>query len=233
MLGWKQNYVQETRQLSISSLEKLFGLKEYHSNIEHAITRLFNVVGNQDSSDNEVSTSAIDLFKHLIVSMYRRFMAADSDMKFDDEFEKCLIVKAFDIEALPTQRELLYTITSGASLVNILQTLFIYLDADIQRMNDTGTLNFHPCVQRYARETLCPICVGLSSSWAIGSNFDENSLDEPLCENDCRYLMNMCFDQELNPYVAFAALAQSYSHVVKQVQEAVLELKVRLKFIVH
>lgn len=185
------------------------------------MTSLFNVLVDSQSTDSDVSRAANDLFKSLVISMYRRFMSIDSEMKIDDQLEKCLLVKAFDIEAFPTQRELLYTLTSGASLVNILDNVFVYLDADIERMNKTATMEFHPCIQRYARETLCPMCLDDSIS-----SLDETQFNETLCQNDCRYLVKTCFDAQRNPYISFVALAQSYANSIKQIQEAVVELKV-------
>ena len=148
------------------------------------------------------------------------------NLELDEQFQKCLVNKAFSIKALPTQPELLYTLTGGASLIHILQTLFVYLDADIQRMNETASLTSHQCIQRYARETLCPICVRSPSPWSLSNNYDDE-IDEPLCENDCRYVVKTCFDQTSNPYVAFASAAQGYARVIKQIQEAAVELKVR------
>jgi hypothetical protein len=153
-------------------------------------------------------------------------MADKNGLILNEQFEKCLVNKAFDIEALPTQRELLYTLTSGASLIHILQTLFIYLDADIQRMNETATINNSPCIQRYARETLCPICVRLPSLWQLSPNNDDDTANDPLCENDCHYVVKTCFDQTNNPYMTFASITRGYAHVIKQIQEAVVELKV-------
>jgi hypothetical protein len=186
---------------------------------------LFNILGNHQSTgdDDDVSKSAINLFNHLIISTYRRFMTTKPDDFIPDEqFQKCLTNQAFAIEALPTQRELLYTISSAASLIHILQTLFIYIDADIQRLKTTVKFDSHQCLQRYARETLCPICVSTPSS--INYN---NNVNEPLCENDCHYVIKNCFNQTNNPYVAFALIAQGYSNVIKQIQESVVELKVK------
>jgi len=144
----------------------------------------------------------------------------------DEQFQKCLTNQAFAIEALPTQRELLYTISSAASLIHILQTLFIYIDADIQRLKTTVKFDSHQCLQRYARETLCPICVSVPLSYS-SSISNDNDINEPLCENDCHYVIKNCFNQTNNPYVAFALIAQGYSNVIKQIQESVVELKVK------
>ena len=224
-LDWKKDYVNEARRITVLSLETLFGREEYHANVDHAISTLFNVLGDHESSDDDVSKSAVTLFNHLIVSSYRRFMTMDSQEVLDEPFQKCLVNKAFDIEALPTQRELLYTLTSGASLIHILQTLFVYLDADIEHMKRAGNVDSSQCIQRYARETLCPMCISTPSSMSSSVNYD-NDVNEPLCEQDCRFVIKTCFDQANNPYVAFAFAAQGYSHVVKQIQEAVVELKV-------
>lgn len=150
----------------------------------------------------------------------------NDQLEFDEQFQKCLVNKAFSIKALPTQPELLYTLTGGASLIHILQTLFVYLDADIQRMNEIASITSHQCIQRYARETLCPICVRRPSSWSLSNN-DDDEAEVPLCEDDCRYVVKTCFDQTSNPYVAFASIAQGYTQVIKQIQEAAVELKVR------
>jgi hypothetical protein len=152
-------------------------------------------------------------------------MTKNSDLIFDDKLQKCLVNNAFDMEALPTQREVLYTLSSAASLIHILRTLFIYIDADIQRLKTTVTLNSQQCLQRYVRETLCPICVSIPSSL----NDRDNNVNEPLCENDCQFIMKNCLNETNNPYVAFAVIAQGYSDVIKQIQESVIELKVKFQ----
>ncbi len=225
-IDWTKEYLTESRRITISSLETLFGTKEYHSNIHHSITTLFNILGNHQSNNDDVSKSVINLFNQLIISSYRRFMTDKSDLILDEEFQKCLVNIAFDIQALPTQRELLYTLTSAASLIHILRTLFIYIDADIQRLKTTVIFNSHQCLQRYVRETLCPICVSIPSSLS-SSNYYDNNANEPLCENDCHYVIKNCFNQTSNPYVAFSLIAQGYSNVIKQIQESVVELKVK------
>jgi hypothetical protein len=226
-LDWTREYVSETRRVTISSLELLFGQVEYHANIHHSIVTLFNMLGDPHSSTDDVSKSSVALFNHLIISSYRRFMTKNTDhLEFDEQFQKCLVNKAYSIKALPTQPELLYTLTGGASLIRILQTLFVYLDADIQRMNEIASITSHQCIQRYAREALCPICVRSPSPWSLSNNYGDE-IDEPLCENDCRYVVKTCFDQTSNPYVAFAFIAQGYTRVIKQIQEAAVELKVR------
>jgi len=151
-------------------------------------------------------------------------MLNNNHILLDDKFEKCLVNKAFDIEALPTQRELLYILTSGSSLIQIFRTMLIYIDADIQRLKSTATMNSNQCIQRYARETLCPICVSTPSS----SSFNQinNDVNEPLCENDCRYVTKTCFNQTTNPYVAFASIAKGYSAIIKDIEQAIIELKV-------
>jgi formate dehydrogenase maturation protein FdhE len=157
-------------------------------------------------------------------------MTNDNDIILDNQFQKCLINKAFDIQALRTERELLYTLTSAASLIHILRTLFIYIDADIQRLKTTVKLDSQQCLQRYVRETLCPICVSTPSSSSSSMNYNNNNnnnVNEPLCENDCRYVIKTCFNETNNPYVAFATIAQGYSNVIKQIQESVAELKVK------
>lgn len=159
-------------------------------------------------------------------------MTNNSDLILDEQFEKCLVNRASSIEAFPTQRELLYTITSAASLIRILRTLFIYIDADIQRLKASVSLNSHECIQRYVRETLCPICVSMSLSFSSSIHYD-NNIHEPLCENDCHYVIKNCFNQTSNPYVAFASTAQGYSNVIKQIQESVVELKVRNKNLIR
>jgi len=152
-------------------------------------------------------------------------MTNKSDIILDDQLQKCLVTKALDIEALPTQREVLYTLSSAASLIRLLRTLFIYIDADIQRLKTTVTLNSQQCLQRYVRETLCPICVSIPSP-PSSNNYDNNT-NEPLCENDCQFVMKSCLNDTNNPYVAFAVTAQGYSDVIKQIQESVVELKVK------
>ncbi len=224
ILVWSKEYIIESRRLTISSLETLFGTKEYRLNVDHSVTNLFNTLSDNHSSVDDVSRSAMDLFNHLIISLYRQFMMNDNQILLDDKFQKCLVNKAFVIEALPTQRELLYILTSGSSLIQIFRTMLIYIDADIQRLKSTATMNSNQCIQRYARETLCPICVSTSSSF----NQINNDVNEPLCENDCRYLTKTCFNQTNNPYVAFASIAKGYSAIIKDIEQAIIELKVSI-----
>jgi formate dehydrogenase maturation protein FdhE len=153
-------------------------------------------------------------------------MTDKPDLILNEEFQKCLVNIASDIDALPTQRELLYTLTSASSLIYILRTLFIYIDADIQRLKTTVTLNSQECLQRYVRETLCPICVSTPSLYFSSINND-NNVNEPLCENDCHYVIKNCFNETSNPYVAFSLIAQGYSSIIKQIQQSVDELKVK------
>jgi len=150
-------------------------------------------------------------------------MLYDNHLILDEKFEKCLVNKAFDIEALPTQRELLYILTSGSSLFHIFRTMLIYIDADIQRLITTATMNSDQCLQLYARETLCPICINTLSSFNRISN---NDISELLCENDCQYVIKTCFNQTNNPYKAFASISKGYSNIVKEIEHAVIELKV-------
>jgi len=153
-------------------------------------------------------------------------MTDKPDLILDEQFQKCLVNTASDIDALPTQRELLYTLTSASSLIHILRTLFIYIDADIQRLKTTVTLDSLECLQRYVRETLCPICVSVPSSYS-SSISNDNNVNEPLCENDCHYVIKNCFNETSNPYIAFSLIAQGYSSVIKQIQQSVDELKVK------
>lgn len=148
----------------------------------------------------------------------------------DDNFQKCLINKAFEIEAISTQRELLYTLTSGSSLIQIYRTMLIYIDADIQRLKTIPTtiMNSNQCLQFYAKETLCPICIKTSSS---SNQINNNGIDEPLCENDCQYLIKTCFNQTNNPYIEFASIAKGYSAIIKETEHAITELKVNLYII--
>ncbi|CAF3776556.1 unnamed protein product [Rotaria sp. Silwood1] len=220
-------YIKEFRHITISSLESLFGIKEYNLNIHHSILKLFNILGNHQSTIDDISNSAVNLFDQLIISSYRRFMTNNNDIIIDDNFKKCLLIKASDIEALPTKRELIYTLTSSNLLIQILRTLFIYIDADIQRLKTTIIFNSHQCLQRYVRETLCPICVNIPSSLSSSINYDNNNNNnnEPLCENDCQYVIKTCFNETTNPYVTFAIIAQDYANIIKQIQESVIELK--------
>lgn len=226
---WTKEYLTESRRITVSSLETLFGIKEYHANIHESLSTLFNILGDHQSTDKDVSESSVHLFNQLILSTYRHFMTHNNEIKLDVNLQKCLITKALDIQALPTQRELLYTLTSAASLIHILRTLFIYIDADIQRLKTTVTLNSHQCLQRYVRETLCPICVNMPSSrFSSFIHYDNNNNNnEPLCEKDCRYVIKTCFDPTDNSYIAFALLAEGYSSVIKQIQESIVELKVK------
>ncbi len=219
---WSKEYIIESRRLTISSLETLFGTKEYRSNIHHSVSTLFNFLNDSQSSVDDVSRSTVDLLNHLIISLYRQFMLNNNHILLDDKFEKCLVNKAFDSEALPTQRELLYILTSGSSLFQIFRTLLIYIDADIQRLKSIATMNSNQCLQQYARETLCPICISASSS------VNDNDISQLLCENNCQYIMKTCLNQTNNPYVAFALIAKGYSAIIKEIEQAITELKVNI-----
>ncbi|UJR31829.1 hypothetical protein I4U23_019306 [Adineta vaga] len=214
---WSKEYLSESRRITISSLESIFGTKEYHSNIHHILTTLFNFLGHHRSSIDDVSKATNQLFDELILSSYRRFVTYDNDIILDDHLRNCLITKASDINALPAQRELLYSLTSATSLLHILRSLFIYFEADIHRLKASATLNSHQCLQRYVRESLCPICMSTSSSIP-----DDN---DALCEDSCRFIMKTCFEQTNNPYIAFTLIAQGYSNVIKEIQESIVELK--------
>jgi hypothetical protein len=226
IIVWSKEYLIEARRLTISSLETLFGTKEYRSNIHHSVTTLFNILGDSQSSVDDVSRSTIDLLNHLIISLYRQFMLNNNQISLDEKFEKCLVNKALDIEALPSQRELLYILTSGSSLMQIFRSMLIYIDADIQRLKTAATIiNSNQCLQHYARETLCPICISSSSS----NQRNDNDITEPLCENDCQYVIKTCFNETNNPYVAFASIAKGYSAIIKEIEQAVIELKVNIQ----
>ncbi len=222
---WSKEYIIESRRLTISSLETLFGTKEYRSNIHHSLSTLFDTLSDSHASVDDVSRLTIDLLNHLIISLYRQFILSDNNLLLDDKFQKCLINKAFDIEALPTQRELLYVLTSGSSLFQIFRTMLIYIDADIQRLKATATMSSNQCLQGYAREALCPICGSTSSSF---NQIHNNDIREILCENDCRYFIKTCFNETNNPYVAFASIARGYANITKEIEQAVIELKVSI-----
>ena len=184
------------------------------------------MLSNSHSSVDDVSRSTIDLFNHLIISLYRRFMTNNNRIIQDDELKKCLVSKAFDIEALPKQRELLYIITSCSSLIQIFCTLLTYIDADIQRLRATASVNSNQCVQRYAREALCPICASESSFFhQISNNHDGTEI---LCENDCQYIIKSCLSQMNDSYVAWIEIAKNYSDIVREIEQAVVELKVSI-----
>lgn len=220
-----KEYVKEFRLITKSSLETLFGTKEYNSSIQPSIANLFNNLGNHQSTDDDVSKSASKLFAELVTSSYRRFMTKDNDLVLSEDLKKCLVTKAFDIEAFSTQRELLYTLTSATSLIQILRTLFVYFDVDIQRLKTSATLNSQQCLQRYVRETLCPFCIHRPSSLSLPVDYDDN-INEPLCENDCQFVITTCFNDTSNPYIVFSSIAQAYSKIIKQIEESIVELKV-------
>jgi hypothetical protein len=218
---WSREYLIESRRLTSSSLETLFGTKEYRLNIHQSVNILFNVLGDEQSSVDNVSQSTNDLLNHLIISLYRRFMSNENYLLFDDKFQKCLVHKARELEALPTQRELLYILTSGSSLFKVFRTMLIYIDADIQRVNTLVPNNENQCLQIYAKEALCPICIRTSSSF-------QRNINELPCQNDCQYIIKTCLNQTNNPYVAFAAVAKGYSTVIKEIEQAIIELKVSI-----
>ncbi|UJR14879.1 hypothetical protein I4U23_001863 [Adineta vaga] len=221
---WSKEYITEIRRLTISSLESLFGTKEYRSNVHQSTIILFNILSKNQSSVDDVSKSTIDLLNHLIISLYRQFMIQDKNSFLDDKLQKCLINKASEMDALSTQRELLYILTSGSSLIQIFRTMLIYIDADIQRLlsiTTSTTMISNSCIQRFARETLCPLCVSESTSFNQILTDD----NEPLCEDDCRYVTQTCFNQTTNPYVVFASIIKDYSIVIQDIEHAIIELK--------
>lgn len=151
-------------------------------------------------------------------------MLKNIQISFNKDFERCLTNKASNIEALTTQRELLYVVTSGSSLLQLFRTMLIYIDADIQRLKTT-TIDSNPCLEYYAKETLCPICMKDSSN-----QINNNDIDQPLCETDCQYLIKTCFNQTNNSYMEFASIAKGYSAIIKDIEHAVTGLKVNVKY---
>lgn len=211
--------------MTTSSLETLFGTKEYRWNIDQFVSTLFNVLGDNQSSVDDISRSTMDLLNHLIVSLYRRFMSNDHNSELDEKFQKCLINKAFALEALPTQRELLYILTSASTIMRVFRTMLVYIDADIQRVKATIDTNVDECLQFYARESLCPLCIRASSS---SNPMLKDDINELMCENDCQHIIRTCFNQTNNPYVAFASIAKGYAIIVKEIEQAITELKVSI-----
>ena len=226
ILDWLKEYIAESRRLTTISLETLLGAREYRAHVQQVASALFDTLSHTQSSADDVSRSAMTLFNQLVVSSYRRFMTYDERVPLDEKFQKCLVNKALDIEAFPSQRELLYTLTSGSSLIETLRTMLIYMDADIQRLKSIATSTSNACTQRYARETLCPICVNPSSS--VDPISQATGVNESLCPNACRQVIRTCFNQTSNPYVAFASIAKGYSIVAKDIERAVVQLQVKL-----
>jgi len=211
---WSKEYLIEARRLVVSSLEALFGTQEYRLNIHQSLVNLFDALNNTQSSVDDVSRSTNEFFNHLIVSLYRTYML-DTNQRhtFDEDFEKCLINKAFDIDAFPMQKELLYILTSASSLMQIFRTLFIYIDVDIQQLNSIETIDTHSCLLEYAKDVLCPIC----------SNHYEIQ-----CENSCQLVLRTCLNQTKASYLNFASMATGYASIIKEIEQAVTELKVNL-----
>ena len=199
-----------------TSLQTLFGSREFRSTIQMSLTKLFESLEISRSSTDDVSRATVSLFHQLILALYRRFMNENERLIIDEKFQRCLINKAFDIEAFPNQRELLYTVSSGSSIIKSLRMMLIYIDADIQRLKSAATMTNNQCTERYGKETLCPICVSKQSE----------EKGESLCPNACRFLIRTCFNQTTNHYMAFASLAKGYSMIIKEIEKAVLELKV-------
>ena len=226
VLDWLKEYIAESRRLTTISLETLLGAREYRAHVHQVASALFDTLSNTQSSGDDVSRSAVTLFSQLVVSSYRRFMTYDERVPLDEKFQKCLVNRALDIEAFPSQRELLYTLTSGSSLIQTLRTMLIYMDADIQRLKTIATITSNACTQRYARETLCPICVTPSS--AVDPISQAAGVNESLCPKACRQVIRTCFNQTSNPYVAFASIAKGYSIVAKDIERAILQLKVKI-----
>ncbi|CAF1674619.1 unnamed protein product, partial [Adineta ricciae] len=218
---WSKEYITELRRLTISSLETLFGTKEYRSNVHQSVISLFNTLSNNQSSVDDVSKATIDLFNQLIISLYRQFMVDNKELVLDAKLTKCLVNKAFEIDALSSQRELLYILTSGSSLLQLFRTMIVYIHADIQRITSLPTMTSNSCIQRYARETLCPLCVNTSRFNQI-INDDNN---EPLCEGDCRYVTKTCFNQTNGSYIEFATMFKNYSLIVRDIEQTIVDLK--------
>ncbi|CAF3401563.1 unnamed protein product [Rotaria socialis] len=105
--------------------------------------------------------------------------------------------------------------------------MLVYIQADIQRLQRTTTIDSNQCIQRYARETLCPICVSSTSSPSSFSNQinNDNDISEALCENDCRYIIRTCFNETNDPYLVFASMAKNYSDILEEMEQIVIELK--------
>ncbi|CAF1101094.1 unnamed protein product [Adineta ricciae] len=217
---WSKEYITELRRLTISSLETLFGTKEYRSNVHQSVLSLFNTLSNNQSSVDDVSKATIDLFNQLIISLYRQFMVDNKELVLDAKLKKCLVNKAFEIDALSSQRELLYILTSGSSLLQLFRTMIVYIHADIRRITSLPTMTSNSCIQRYARETLCPLCVNIS-------RFNQmiNDNNEPLCEGDCRYATETCFNQTNGSYMEFATVFKNYSLIVRDIEQTIVDLK--------
>lgn len=214
VVRWRE-YLGEYRRLTTSSLQTIFGSRLYHAHVEQDLSTLFNILVSDQANLDDVTRASNRLFDQLILSSYSQFSAKDPYAPLDDQLKTCLIITASHIDALPTRRELLFTLTSAASLIHIARTLFVYMDADIERLKRSAFPDPDRCFQRYAQESLCPIC---ASADADGN--------EPLCEDSCRFVMKTCLEQTNNPYVTFALVAQGYSNVIKQIQELIVELKV-------
>lgn len=208
---WSKEYLIEARRLVVSSLETLFGTQEYRLNMHESLVNLFNTLNNTQSSVDDVSRSINEFFNRLIVSVYRTYMLNSNQTKvFDQDIEKCLVNKAFDIDIFPMQKELLYILTSASSLMQIFRTLFIYVDVDIQRLNSVENIDTKSCLLEYAKDSLCPIC---------------SNHREILCENTCQLIIRTCLNQTKTSYLNFASMAKGYSSIIKEIEQAVIELK--------
>ncbi|CAF1285980.1 unnamed protein product, partial [Didymodactylos carnosus] len=215
---WVIEHLGEIQRLTEQSMETLFGTYEYRHNIHYSIGQLFDSLKAERS--DEVHKPITELFKHMIVSTYRHFMMNDNNNeynhRFTDEFRSCLITKGFEIDVFPSQREILYILSSSSTILNILRNMLTYIESDMYRLkNDNLTIfneNLNDCTQKYSRATLCPIC-------------SSNSIQSPICYSDCRQFIRQCIsNSSQNPYGSYAMKAKGYAIILQEMQSSIIEL---------
>ncbi|CAF1308428.1 unnamed protein product, partial [Didymodactylos carnosus] len=216
---WSIDHFNVIKRLTEQSMETLFGTYEYRHHIHRSIEQLFNSLKSEKS--DEVHKSATSLFKHMIISTYRRFMMngnyVEYNGRFTDEFRSCLTTKGFEIDVFPSQREILYILSSGSTILNILRTMLTYIDSDIYRLKNydftTFNENLNDCTQKYSLSALCPVC-------------SSNNINTSVCYQDCRQFIQQCIStSNQNPYISYAMKAKEYATVLKEMQNSIIELK--------
>lgn len=197
-------------------LENVFGVAHFRSNLEKSFSDFLKTLKNVESTSEQISHSSVGLLNDLTVSIYEKVSSNDDSKKLDENFKFCLINKATENNIFVEEREFISILTIGSSLLKLVQKLIVYVEADIQRLKNKSTMTKNPCVERFSKENLCPICHG-----------NEESQVEPLCSRTCQYLVKTCFNRTGNDYMAFGSIAKGYSMIIGDIEQALFQLKVR------
>ena len=212
---WIRDFLIESQRLTTNTLEILFGKQIFRLFLRNFLTNFFEIFSNSHSTSDDVSKSTNNLFDQLILSSYRRFFLRNSTIEFDQRFERCLKTKSSEFVVFPIQRDFLYTLTSSSVSFDIVRRTIVYLDADVERLKSSTNWSPKICSERFSRESLCPIC-------------SNSMLNETLCPNSCRFILKTCFNQSQNPFVAFASMAKSYAMILNEIENSIVELKVKI-----